>query len=110
MVERRSNKKDSAILIQYEKVREGDIVKLKDFYNGEFKIGRTTGFSESIFYYTSRKIKDLLTGDYVALYKFDFIEPLSEIEEAMFENDKYNLEREVEILDVGFMRVIEINE
>ena len=75
MVERRSNKKDSAILIQYEKVREGDIVKLKDFYTGEFKIGRTTGFSESIFYYTSRKIKDLLTGDYVALYKFDFIEP-----------------------------------
>ena len=46
----------------------------------------------------------------MALYKFDFIEPLSEIEEAMFENDKYNLEREVEILDVGFMRVIEINE
>lgn len=106
MVEKRSNKEDSKILIQYEKVRTGDVVKLGDFYTGEHKIERTTEHIEPRFYYTSRQVENLFNGEYMALYWFDFVEPLSEIEEFALENGKYNLNKEVKMLDVGFMRVV----
>ena len=108
MVERRNNKEDSKILMEQEKVRAGDVVKLGDFYTGEHKINRTTGHIPPQFYYTGRRVENLLNGEYIALYEFDFIEPLSEIEEMAMKKGKYNLEKEVRILDMGFMRVLEV--
>lgn len=94
------------ILRQREKYKEGTLAKLVDVMGDSNKIHQFGEYIKNEIYVVSTKVKGIFNDEYDIMYDIRFEPKLSEFEKEMVKKSKFNPNRTVRVLHVGYIKTI----